>query len=86
MTSCRLDWASMSSENSLPMRKKTRALCRTKSNSVFSGTSLVPLAVCNDLLLRCWNSNNKLGSSFSGLPTGNGLSLVQAEATSSIGD
>ncbi len=73
-------------KDSSPIRKKTRALCSTKSNSVFSGISLVPLAVCSDLLFRCWNNSSKLGSSFSGFPTCSALSLDHEDATSSIGD
>jgi hypothetical protein len=58
-----------------PIRKKTLALWRTKSNSVFSAISLVPLAVCSDFDLRCWNRRSRLGSSFSGFPTANWLAI-----------
>lgn len=69
-----------------PIRKNTLALCSTKSNSVLPLISLVPFAVCNDFDLRCWNSSNKLGSSFSGLPTSMAWFGDQDEATSVIGD
>jgi hypothetical protein len=70
----------------LPMRKKTRALWSTKSNSTFEGISLVPLAVCIDLDLRYWKSSSKLGSSFSDTPTASGVVGDHATATVDNGD
>lgn len=53
----------------LPIRVKTRALCKTKLNSVCSRISLVPLAVCI-VLDRSWEKRrSRLGSSSCGSPT-----------------
>lgn len=68
-----------------PIRKKTLALCRTKSNSSLLEISKVPLAVCRLLDFKCWNNSNKLGSSFSGSPTGMECPGEYASATSLIG-
>lgn len=50
----------------VPILVKTRALCSTKLNSVFSGTSLDPLAVCSERVLIWENSSASEGSSSCG--------------------
>lgn len=47
----------------VPILVKTRAIWRTKLNSVFPEISTKPFTVCNDLLLSCMNSKARLGSS-----------------------
>lgn len=82
MASCDISMARCQAKmRNSPIRKKTRALCRTKSNSSLDGISLVPFAVCSDFDLRYWNSNNRLGSSFSETPTAKAGVEHQAAAT-----
>jgi hypothetical protein len=70
----------------LPIRKKTLALWRTKSNSSFDGISLAPFAVCIDFGLRYWKRSSKLGSSFSEIPTESLDEGDQESATVESGD
>ena len=61
-------WTLLFQDRHLPIRQKTRAIWRTKLNSVRPEISLVPFAVCKVFDFNCENNNARLGSSKWGSP------------------